>query len=153
MLSSEDQWTALCLRSLDFIYCTYEFILLTHNVCVLAEKSELGSKHCAAVVVFSSVYIGVCLPKVKWKIMKWEVCTSLQLLLQWYVVKWRSVFCSMSPIPWFHFLYVWIYFAYAQGLSCGRKIRACLNALFCCCSLFITIYRCVPRVLLCLFLS
>jgi len=148
MLSSENQCTALSLRSL--IYCKYEFILLTHNVCVLAEKSEPGSMHCAAVVVFSSVYIGVCLPKVKWKIMKWEVCTSLQLLLQWYVVKWRSVFCSMSLVP---FLYVWIYFAYAQGLSCGRKIRACLNALFCCCSLFITIYRCVPRVLLCLFLS
>ena len=30
-------------------------------------------------------------------------------------------------------------------MSCGRKIRACLNALLCCCSLFITIYRCVPR--------
>jgi len=86
------------LWSLDFIYCMYEFILLTHNVCVLAEKSELGSMHCAAVVVFSSVYIGVCLPKVKWKIMKWEVCTSLQLLLQWYVVKWRSVFCSVSDL-------------------------------------------------------
>jgi hypothetical protein len=67
MLSRATQCTDLCLRSLDFISCTYEFILLMHNVCVLAEKSELGSMHYAAVVVFSSVYTGVCLPKVKWK--------------------------------------------------------------------------------------
>jgi len=39
----------------------YEFILLMHKVCLVAEKSELVSMHCSVVVVFSSLYIGVCL--------------------------------------------------------------------------------------------
>jgi hypothetical protein len=61
MLWSEDQCSALCLWSLDSISCMYEFILLMHNVCLVAEKSELVSMHCSVVVVFSTLYIGVCL--------------------------------------------------------------------------------------------
>jgi hypothetical protein len=61
MLWREDQCSALCLWSLDSISCMFEFILLMHKVCVVAEKSELVSMHCVVVVVFSLVYIGVCL--------------------------------------------------------------------------------------------
>jgi len=61
MLWSEDQCSALCLWSLDSISCMYEFILLMHKVCLVAEKSELVSMHYYVVVVFSSLYIAVCL--------------------------------------------------------------------------------------------
>jgi hypothetical protein len=92
MLWIANQCTALCLWSLDFISCMYEFILLTHKVCVVAEKSDLVSMHCAAVVVFSSVYIGVCLPKVKWK--SWN--ERYVLLSNYYCndMLWREDQCS-----------------------------------------------------------
>lgn len=54
-------FATLCLWSLHFISCMHGFIFLTHEVCVLPGKTELVSMRCAAAVIFSSVYISVCL--------------------------------------------------------------------------------------------
>jgi hypothetical protein len=102
MLWREDQCSAL---SLDSISCMYEFILLMHKVCVVVEKSELVSMHCA-VVVFSSVYIGVCLGccfiYFGLSICHCWWCAYCNLSIWWYLwgafdnmQPWLSLFCDL----------------------------------------------------------
>jgi hypothetical protein len=95
----------LCLWSLDSISCMYEFILLMHKVCVVVEKSELVSMHCA-IVVFSSVYIGVCLGccfiYFGLSICHCWWCAYCNLSIWWYLwgafdnmQPWLSLFCDL----------------------------------------------------------